>query len=67
MFTRAKRWLLLAAIAMSWPLNAAADVTNSIPRREPVDASARQWSAIGKLSNESGSTCSGVAIARNRC
>ena len=63
--TRTQRWLLLAAWMWSWPLAAAAEpIAGS--HRDDVDVSRHPWSAIGKLANETGSSCSGVVIARDK-
>ena len=46
---------------------AAADIEGALSRhREAVDVSAYPWSAIGKLANEAGGTCTGVIIARDK-
>ena len=46
---------------------AAADIDGALSRhREAVDVSAYPWSAIGKLANETGGTCTGVIIARDK-
>jgi hypothetical protein len=34
--------------------------------REDVDVSRYPWSAIGKLTNETGGSCSGVVISREK-
>src|SRR5262245_57247124 len=59
----------LMAAALSACVSAAAvaneDVTGSI-HREPVDVSAYPWSAIGKLYNEAGGSCTGAMISRDK-
>lgn len=46
---------------------AVANIDDALSRhREAVDVSAYPWSAIGKVFNEAGGTCTGVIIARNR-
>lgn len=62
------RCLLLCAplsIAMSAAANGNAMPPTSV-HREAVDESRYPWSAIGKLYNETGSWCSGVAIAADK-
>jgi protease YdgD len=58
---------LVAALALSMfgAANAAA-VGPSEPHREAVDEQRYPWSSIGKLFNETGASCSGVVISRDR-
>jgi protease YdgD len=63
---RVRRWLLLAAFVVSWPLAAAANGTHLGSHRDDVDVSRQPWSAIGKLYNETGGSCSGVVVARDK-
>jgi protease YdgD len=63
---RAQRWLLVAAFTVSWPLAATGEVTHSVSPRGAADVARHSWSAIGKLANESGSSCSGVVIGRDK-
>src|SRR5262245_14838401 len=62
----AQRWLLLAAWVAAWPVSAAAQAVGADPHRENIDPSQQQWSAIGKFYNETGASCSGVVIARDK-
>ncbi len=64
--TRAQRLLLLAAWVLACPVSAGAEITNSIPRRDTAVVAPQPWSAVGKLTNETGSSCSAVAIARDK-
>jgi protease YdgD len=60
------RCLLAAALSMLAPVAAAdTDVTGSV-HREPVDVASYPWSAIGKLFNEAGGSCTGAIIARDK-
>jgi protease YdgD len=61
------RCLLAAALSTLAPVAAVADVdaTGSI-HREPVDAASYPWSAIGKLFNEAGGSCTGAIISRDK-
>ena len=60
------RCLLAAALSMLAPVAAAeTDVTGSI-HREPVDVAVYPWSAIGKLFNEAGGSCTGAIISRDK-
>jgi len=62
----AQLWLLLAALVVAWPASAAAQAVSADPHRESIDPSQQPWSAIGKLYNETGASCSGVVIARDK-
>ena len=62
----AQRWLLLAALVVAWPASAAAQAVSADPHRESIDPSQQPWSTIGKLYNETGASCSGVVIARDK-
>lgn len=64
--TRAQRWLLLAAFVAAWPVSAAGEAINADPHRESIDPAQQPWSAIGKLYNETGASCSGVVIAHDK-
>jgi protease YdgD len=68
MFGRLSRRLLLAATALILcPLAAlAAAFQHPGEHRDAVDVSRYPFSAIGKLTNETGASCSGVVIARDR-
>ena len=60
------RCLLAAALSMLAPVAAAeTDVTGSI-HRESVDVAVYPWSAIGKLFNEAGGSCTGAIISRDK-
>ena len=65
--TRAQRWLLLAALVVAWPASAAgaSNQCGSAPRKHR-SVSQQPWSAIGKLYNETGASCSGVVIAHDK-
>jgi protease YdgD len=63
---RAQRWLLLAALIVAWPASAETQAIGVDPHRESIDPSQQRWSAIGKLYNETGASCSGVVIARDK-
>jgi protease YdgD len=62
------RCLLAAAFSAFASAAAVADidVTGSVSHREAVDVSAYPWSAIGKLFNEAGGSCTGAIIARDK-
>jgi protease YdgD len=62
----AQCWLLLAALVVAWPASAAAQAVSADPHRESIDPLQQPWSAIGKLYNETGASCSGVVIARDK-
>jgi protease YdgD len=64
--TRAQRWLLLAALTIAWPASAAAQTVNADSHHDSIDPSRQPWSAIGKLYNETGASCSGVVIGRDK-
>ena len=60
------RCLLAAALGTIAPVAAAdTDVTGSV-HREAVDVASYPWSAIGKLFNEAGGSCTGAIIARDK-
>ena len=67
MFGKRVRCLMAASFSALASVAAAAEieVTGSI-HREAVDVSAYPWSAIGKLFNEAGGSCTGVIIARDK-
>jgi protease YdgD len=60
---------LAFGVALSAVMVAAADASVIAPlgdHRQDVDETRYPWSAIGKLYNETGASCSGVAIAANK-
>jgi protease YdgD len=61
------RCLMAAALNIfaSAALSADADVTGML-QRAPVDVSVYPWSAIGKLFNEAGGSCTGAIVARDK-
>jgi protease YdgD len=61
-----RRWLLLAAWVVAWSASAAAQAIETDPHRESIDPSHKPWTAIGKLYNETGASCSGVVIGRDK-
>lgn len=67
MFVKFTRCLMAAAFGMlaSNAALADADVTGSL-HREPVDVASYPWSAIGKLFNEAGGSCTGAIVARDK-
>ena len=64
--TLARALLLIAAFVVAWPLAAAGDAIHFGPHHDAVDVSRHPWSAIGKLYNETGGSCSGAVIARDK-
>jgi protease YdgD len=68
MFGRlSRRLLLVAAFIMAWPFAAMGGTFHQLgPHRDDVDVSQYPWSAIGKLYNETGASCSGVLISRDK-
>jgi protease YdgD len=72
MFGKLLRGLLLCAsftvgMLVAAPAMASASAIPSLgAHRQDVDESRYPWSAIGKLYNETGGSCSGVAIAANK-
>lgn len=62
------RWMLLCAASGGAMLVAAhaQDAPQADLHRETVDASQYPWSAIGKLYNETGASCTAVIIARDK-
>lgn len=63
----ARRLLLLAAVSASMLTAASgAAIAPLDAHRDAVDEQSYPWSAIGKLYNESGASCSGVVIARDK-
>jgi protease YdgD len=68
MVGRLSRWLpLVAAALVSYPLAASGGAFQHLgAHRDDVDVSAYPWSSIGKLTNETGASCSGVVIARDK-
>jgi protease YdgD len=68
MVGKLKRCLLLSATLSVSMLAAASGgaIQSTGLHREDVDVSRYPWSAIGKLYNETGSACSGVAIASDK-
>jgi protease YdgD len=72
MFGKLLRGLLLCAsftvgMSVATPAMASASAIPSLgEHRRDVDESRYPWSAIGKLYNETGGSCSGVAIAVNK-
>jgi protease YdgD len=58
-----QRWLLLAAWVVAWPYAAMGEAST---HRDNVDSTRHPWSAIGKLYNETGASCSAVAIGRDK-
>jgi protease YdgD len=71
-----RRLALLATLCVSMPTAAAGDANGAVQisgdgarfaiHREDVDVSRHPWSAIGALYNGSGSSCSGVIVARDK-
>ena len=71
-----RRLALLATFCVSLPTAASGDAKDALQfrgeayhftvHREDVDVSRHPWSAIGALYNGSGSSCTGVVVARNR-
>ena len=60
------RCLVAAALSMFAPIAAAdTNVTGSL-HSEPVDVASYPWSAIGKLFNEAGGSCTGAIISRDK-
>lgn len=60
-----RRGLLLAALQLSMLCAAqAGPIGPTLIHREAVDETSYPWSAIGKLYNETGASCSGVLISR---
>jgi protease YdgD len=68
MFGTRSRGLLLLAVLLCPTLTAAKAATGGLPslHRDAVDESRYPWSSIGKLYNESGSSCSGVVISSDK-
>jgi protease YdgD len=73
--TPLRRLALLAALCVLMPTTADAEAQDALrfedayrfsTHREDVDVSRHPWSAIGALYNGSGSSCTGVVVARNR-
>ena len=65
MFGVLKRGLLLAALHLAMPCAAqAGPIGPTLIHRESVDETSYPWSAVGKLYNETGASCSGVLISR---
>lgn len=65
--TLAPALLLLAAFNISWPLAAVGGTIHSLgSHRDDVDVSRYPWSSIGKLTNETGASCSGAVIASDK-
>jgi protease YdgD len=73
--TLLRRLALLAAFCVSVPSAAVGDARSASPlgdgyqftvHRQDVDVSRHPWSAIGALYNGTGSSCSGVIVARDR-
>ena len=64
---RSRGLLLFAAVSISM-LTAASGATFGLVElhREAVDEQLYPWSSIGKLYNETGGSCSGVVIARDK-
>jgi protease YdgD len=59
--------LLFAALSISMPSAANSDaIGSSTLHREAVDEQSYPWSSIGKLLNETGGSCSGVVIGRDK-
>ena len=59
--------LLVAAVGSSMPGVASAGTVDPMAiHREPVDERSYPWSSIGKLVNETGGSCSGVVISRDK-
>jgi protease YdgD len=58
--------LLLAAVFVAMPSAHGAAVNALDLHREDVDQSRYPWAAIGKVTNETGGSCSGVMIARDK-
>jgi hypothetical protein len=66
MFVKFTRCLLAAVLsAFATAAAADADITGAIDR-QPVDIASHPWSAIGKLFNEAGGSCTGAIIARDK-
>jgi len=66
MFGKLARCLVAAALSFCAPQALAEIDTTGSLHREPVDVSSHPWSAIGKLFNEAGGSCTGAIIARDR-
>jgi protease YdgD len=72
MFGKLLRGLLLCAsftvgMSVALPVAASANAVSLLgAHRQDVDESRYPWSAIGKLYNETGGSCSGVAIAADK-
>src|SRR3954466_3467881 len=68
MFGARSRGLLLFAAVSILMLSAAsgATIVPSEQHRDAVDEQRYPWSSIGKLYNETGGSCSGVVIARDK-
>lgn len=64
---RSRGLLLIAAVSLSMLTAANSAAIGPLePHREAVDEQRYPWSSVGKLYNETGGSCSGVVISRNK-